>query len=259
MAEHDRKVIERPSRWIILHRGPGPARVRLFCFPYAGGGAGIFRRWTPLPPGLELCAVQLPGREDRYVEPACRTVTELLAPLTEAVRPHLDLPYAFFGHSMGALIAFELTRELRRQGAPLPGHLFVSARRAPHLPARKRALHALPDAEFDAELRALDGTPAAVLADRELMALMTPVLRADFAVCETYDPVDEPALDLPIHAYGGSEDSEATREELDGWRQHTSRFAGVRIFPGNHFYLQDQAPALVGAMLDALRLERPAR
>src|SRR3954469_937665 len=148
------------------------AQMRLFCFPHAGAGASAYREWeTELAGTLQVCRVQLPGREERVREPAFTNVLRLAEVLADELEPWFDRPFAFFGHSMGALIAFELTRELRRRALPLPAHLFVSARRAPHLPARKRALHALPDDEFDADLRALDGTRAAVLADRELMAL----------------------------------------------------------------------------------------
>lgn len=241
----------RPSRWIVTRPGSGAARMRLFCFPYAGGGASIFRRWTT-PPDVEICAVQLPGREDRFTEPPSRAVTDLIPQLAEALQPFLDRPYAFFGHSMGAIIAFELASQLAREHRA-PAHLFVSGRRAPHLPARKPPLHTLPDAEFERELGALNGTPRAVLDDRELMALMAPILRADFTLCETYGLRAREPIDVPIDVFGGTADPETTPSELEGWREHTRVFGGVRLFPGDHFYLQDHAPALVDAMLRGLR------
>jgi medium-chain acyl-[acyl-carrier-protein] hydrolase len=245
-------AVERPSPWLVVRRQPSRTAIRLFCFPYAGGGASAFRQWTAAG-NLDIWAVQLPGREDRFTHPPFTTLPSLLAPLRDALLPFLAQPFAFFGHSMGALVAYELTRELRRSAAPMPRALFVSGRRAPHLPPRKRPLHDLPDVEFERELRALNGTPAAVLADRELMALMAPLLRADFAVCETYAPAKERPLDIPIHALGGIDDPEATAEELEGWREHTTAFGGVRQFQGDHFYLQGEAPKILGAISEGLR------
>lgn len=137
-ASHPVKI-ERKSPWVVAFRRDVPVERRLFCFPYAGGGASIFRRFPEsLPPGVEVCAVQLPGREDRYVEPAFSRLPAAVAALAGALHAHLQPPFAFFGHSMGALLAFELTRLLAvAPDAPQPDHLFVSGRRAPHLADRR--------------------------------------------------------------------------------------------------------------------------
>lgn len=246
-------TVERLSPWFLKIGPDGPVRLRMFCFPYAGGGISSYRRWTALvDAGVELCAVQLPGHEDRYAEPAFTRLSDLIPPLAEALAPHLLRPFAFFGHSMGALIAFELARELRRSGRPAPQHLFVSARRAPHLARTRRALHTLPDQELRAELRSLDGTPPAVLENDELMELVLPILRADFAICETYacDPGDP--LDVPIGMFGGEDDSETTPREIDLWRQHSRRPGRLRLFPGGHFFLHEHAAALAEAMIQDL-------
>jgi medium-chain acyl-[acyl-carrier-protein] hydrolase len=172
-------------------------------------------------------------------------MSDLVSQIAAQLPPHADLPFAFFGHSLGALIAFELARELRRSRSALPVHLFVSGRRAPHLIPSRRPLHALPEAAFRAEIRELQGTPQAVLEDEELMTLVSPVLRADFGLCETYRFTEEAPLDTPITAFGGTRDEEASEAELDDWRLHTSRFRGVHRFDGHHFFVHDHAPAII--------------
>ncbi|HKG20773.1 MAG TPA: alpha/beta fold hydrolase, partial [Blastocatellia bacterium] len=173
--------------WIACARPNPRARLRLFCFPYAGGSSASYRPWADrIPRSVELCAVQLPGRGSRLSEPPF----DRLVPLVQAIKPIilqlLDKPFALFGHSMGARIAFELARLLRREENLEPAHLFISGCRAPQLPVEDRAVYGLPDPEFIDELRRLNGTPKEVLENRELMQLMIPLLRADFAVCGTY-------------------------------------------------------------------------
>jgi medium-chain acyl-[acyl-carrier-protein] hydrolase len=245
--------IERRSPWLLAMRHGDTVDRRLFCFPYAGGGASTFRKLVDtVPTRTEVCAVQLPGREDRYSETAFVRMPALVAAVAAELTRHTDRPFAFFGHSMGALVAYELTRALSAAGGPLPLHVFASGRRAPHLAGRRRALHALPLGEMKAELRNLQGTPGEVLDDPELMELVEPILRADFEVCETYAHLAGTPLQVPVSAFGGSEDPEATPEELEAWGSHTTRFAGVRMFSGHHFYLQQQWRALgeaIGAEL----------
>jgi medium-chain acyl-[acyl-carrier-protein] hydrolase len=226
------------SRWLAYREVNPRARRRLFCFPYAGGGASAYRGWAAaLPADLEVCPVQLPARESRLREAAFERPAPLVAALAEALQSHLDLPFAFFGHSMGAMIAFELTRELRRRGGPQPLHIFVSARRAPQVPAREEAIHDLPEPEFLAKLRELNGTPEEVLQHAELMRLLMPVLRADFAVNETYVYRLEAPLDAGISAFGGLGDVEVTREDLALWSEHTRGPFRLRMLPGDHFFL----------------------
>jgi medium-chain acyl-[acyl-carrier-protein] hydrolase len=176
--------------------------------------------------------------------------------ITDAIvrylHPWFDLPFVFFGHSMGALVAFEVQRQLRRANGVLAKHLFVSGRRAPHLKSRKRDLHKLPDPEFKRELLLFNGTPEQVLRDYELMQLLLPMLRADFRVCETHIYSPEEPGPAPISAFGGINDPEASREELEGWSKHTTSTMSLRMFPGDHFFLHAMRSRLISAILDDL-------
>jgi medium-chain acyl-[acyl-carrier-protein] hydrolase len=228
------------QQWI---RGIGDrksrARIRLFCLPYAGGGASVYRNFvTYFPETVEVCPIQLPGREDRLSEPLRTSVDDLVAGLIPAVAANTELPYAFFGHSMGALLAFEAIRALSSRGAPLPRHLFVSAHRAPHLPDRARLLHTLGHDEFVQGLKDYAGTPEVVFLDPELSEIFLPILRADFTVCETYTHVPARPLPVPITALGGTADPTVDAAELAAWREHTTRRFDGHLIPGDHFYLR---------------------
>ena len=225
--------------WVTRPRPNPQATMRLFCFPYAGGGALGFRNWADyLPSNVEVCPIQLPGRETRMKEAPYNRVMPLVQKIGETIFPLLDKPFAFFGHSMGALICFELARELRRKRIITPVKLYVSGRVAPHLPlTRQPLLYDLPEPEFKDALRFLNGTPEEVLENEMLMRLLMPLLRADFAVNEAYTYTPERPLDCPIFAMGGMRDSEVSREQLEGWHAHTTASFELRLFPGDHFYL----------------------
>ncbi len=232
--------------WVTCPSPNPKARLRLFCFPYAGGSASLYRTWAEdLPPDVEVCPVQLPGRESRFREPCYTRLMPLVHTLGEVLWPYLTLPYAFLGHSMGALISFELTRTLRRRGGPLPLHLFLSAHRAPQLPDRQPPIHHLPTPLFLEELRQLNGIPSEVLENAELMELMLPLLRADFAVAETYEYREDSPLPCPITAFGGLEDDEVNEEEVAGWREQTTSTFTMHMLPGDHFFLFKHRPALM--------------
>jgi len=222
----------------------------LFCLPHAGGGAAQFRTWpAALPPSVEVCAVQLPGRETRFKETPFNRWQPLVANLADVLSTAIDRPYALFGHSMGALLAFEVVRQLRRLDYPEPVHLFAAGHRAPPLPSLQPAIHALSDQAFRAELRHRKGTPDAVLENDDLMQALTPMLRADFAVCETYDYRPEPRLDCPLTAVGGQLDDTVPAQHLAAWRELTSSAFEVLLLPGGHFF-----PAThQGSLLDHLR------
>jgi len=206
----------------------------------------MFNAWADhLPPEVELYAIQLPGREGRFTESPYSRLSDLVHDLAAAIAPQTDVPYAFFGHSMGALLAFTLARELRRRGLPGPELLMVSGRRAPQCPDPEPPIHTLPEDEFIQEIRALNGTPEDVLGNSELLELLLPVLRADFAVCETYEYVEEAPLDCPIVAFGGTEDAEAPHDEIAAWSHQTTSPCTVKMFPGDHFYLLGQRSLLL--------------
>jgi medium-chain acyl-[acyl-carrier-protein] hydrolase len=214
----------------------------LFCLPYAGGSASLYRDWAAqLPDTVEVCPVQLPGREQRLDERPFSRIEPLVEALAVALRPQLDIPFALFGHSMGALIAFELARQLRRQGLPMPVHLFASGRHAPHRPDPVPPIHNVPDETLLAEVRRLQGTPDGIWEDPELRALFLPILRADFSVNESYRHIREAPLACGISAFGGLEDYKVGREDLTGWRQHTQGAFALRMLPGGHFFMRESA------------------
>jgi medium-chain acyl-[acyl-carrier-protein] hydrolase len=240
--------------WIAGRKRNPLARLRLFCFAYAGNGAAIFRAWSDgLPGDVEVCPVQLPGRGTRLMEAPFTRLSPLVQALAQALAPLLDKPCAFFGHSLGALIGFELARELRRRSGAGPDHLFVSAARAPQIAPRDRPLHDLPESELLAELRQLNGSPQAVLEDQELMELLLPAVRADFAVCETYAYVSEPPLACSISGFGGEQDRRVAQRDLDSWRDQTSARFSLRMFPGDHFFLNRMPPLLLQSISQDLR------
>lgn len=231
-----------------LKPNPG-AKLRLFCFPYAGGTSRVFRDWAAALDGwVEVCTIQLPGRGSRLPEPSFMSLPTLVSALAASIVPELDKPFAFFGHSMGALVGFELARLLRREYGLMPLHLLVSGRRAPQLPLRDPVIYNLPEPEFLREISRLNGTPKEVMEHPELMQLMLPILRADFTVCETYDYVPEPPLGCPISAFGGLQDHRVTRQDLEAWGEHTTSSFSLRLLPGDHFFLNTARPLLLQAV-----------
>lgn len=236
--------------------------MRLICLPFAGGMAQSFHPWAePLSMVAELCAVALPGRGTRIKEPSIDRMDELTAAVSDAVRGLLDRPFALFGHSMGALLAYELARELERTGAPAPLRLFVSGFRAPDLPARGDPLHVLPDDALAGRLDEFGGTPPKVMESNAMMELFLPPARADLAACETYEHVPGPPLEVPITAFGGRDDRLVSEDELRAWRRHTSGAFTARFFEGGHFYLREREAEFVevlGWLLEDELVSQPA-
>jgi surfactin synthase thioesterase subunit/glycosyltransferase involved in cell wall biosynthesis len=215
-----------------------PAALRLFCFPHAGGGTLMFRPWgAALPEGAALVPVRLPGRETRISEPPFDRMEPLVEALAQAIRPFLNERFAFYGHSMGAAVAFELARCLRRQGLPAPAGLFVSAARAPQFRLNHIAPPELSDDQLIAELKKLGGVPAEALADEELVRSILPAVRADSALYRSYVYVEEPPLECPIRAYGGISDPNVTRDHLEAWARQTTASFAVEMLPGGHFFV----------------------
>jgi surfactin synthase thioesterase subunit len=209
----------------------------------------VFRAWWRAFPGeIEVCSVQPPGREHRLAETLFTEFAPYVESLTESLAWRLNLPCAFFGHSLGALAAFECARRLRRRGQKGPEVLFASGCRAPQTPMREKRVGSLPDDLFVEELRKLNGTPQEALEHPELMALLLPVVRADFAVYESYEFRPETPLDCAIHAFGGVSDERVTRADLAGWSEQTTAAFSARMFPGDHFFLHPAQRGIVQAI-----------
>lgn len=235
-----------PDPWWPLGALPQGGAARLVCFPFAGGGASIYRAWRRLQPdGLDVHPVQLPGREGRIREPAFRGVGPLVDRLMATIPEGIPPPFALFGHSMGALIAYEVSRRLEEMALPGPHLLVASAARPPHLMRRADPLHGLPDQAFRAALRDLEGTPEAVLEHDELMELLLPTLRADFELCETYEYRDRPPMACPILVIGGAEDRSVSPPILREWVKMTRGGFSELMLPGGHFFLDEHAAAIL--------------
>jgi len=244
-----------PNAWIGFCRRSPLARVRLFCFPYAGAGASIFRPWASLlPPDIEIYAVQLPGREERIREESFTSIGPLTEALAHELAPWLKVRYAFFGHSLGAIVAYELIRLLRHKRLPLPFHLFVSGRRAPQLPPPRSFWHQLSDPEFINKLRQLNGIPKEVLRNPEFLAFIVPLLKADFAIGETYSYVEGPPLMVPVSVFGGTMDTSVPKRDLADWVKVSGSRFRLKLFHGDHFFLHSRRRELLEAIISDLRL-----
>lgn len=228
-------------------------RLRLFCFPYAGGSASVYHAWPGLlAADIELLAVQYPGRATRLRDAPCRRLGALLDDIEASISAWSDAPFAFFGHSMGATVAFELTRRLQQAGKSQPRYLFLSGRSAPQLPPVKKAIHALPDSEFLQALRGMNGTPAELLEHQELMEMLLPILRADFEALETWEYRAREPLDVPVSVFGGLADDSVPLENLDAWSAITTGKFKRHVFPGDHFFLNHQHAAMLSLISRAL-------
>jgi medium-chain acyl-[acyl-carrier-protein] hydrolase len=237
------------SDWITRPISADHSRLRLFCFPYGGGGASNYHKWrSRFGQDIEICGIQLPGRENRLREKPLTDLRKLVDVLSVEIEPFLDRPYAFFGHSMGSLIAFELARCIQAGGQPGPLHLFLSGRRAPHLPAAEPPRSHLPDPQFIKAIRQYNGTPDIIFQDPDLLEIFLPVLRADLLLIETYAFVPGEPLHCPLTALGGADDPTVPPEDLAAWAPHSAAAFDLKLFPGDHFYWKTQSEDLLALL-----------
>ncbi|MBW4696815.1 MAG: putative thioesterase [Aphanocapsa lilacina HA4352-LM1] len=229
---------------------PNPrARLRLFCFPHAGCGASVYRGWREsLPAAIEVRPCQLPGRENLTRLPMPCRLPELIEAIASIIAPHLDRPFAFFGHSMGALVGFELARQLRRRHLPPPVCLMVASRRAPQLTSPMPAGDVLSEAALVAWVRKVGGTPEALLAHPKWREHYLGILRADLKLTEHYVYQPEPPLGCPVYVYGGAHDTVVTHAQLAAWREQTSGAFALQMLPGGHIF----DPPMVKEQLESM-------
>ncbi len=240
-------IMKPRNPWIAHRTGTPEARVRLFCFPHAGGSAAAYRGWSRyLPRHVELCPIELPGRKQRWAEAPHRSCGQLARAIASAIQPELDRPFVFFGHSLGSLLAFEVARDLRRHGERIPRHVYVSARRAPQHRIEGELLHQLPDDRMVDLLSRLYGAiPPSIAAEPDLLKPLLEALRADLEIHETYDHRPEAPLPCPISTLGGTSDRLVTMEQLRAWREQTAGPFVLKLFDGGHFYLREHERAVV--------------
>lgn len=242
-----------PRTWLQRQEG-GARSLRLFCFSHAGGSAAGYRSWqADLDPAIEVCAVQLPGRGARLGEPALRSLPLLVRMLAQIIASQDDMPFAFFGHSLGGLLAFEVARYCQSKGMAMPEQLFVSGSAAPRCRLLSRRLHELNDSDLIAALRTYQGAPAAALDNAELMAMMLPTIRADFALAADYEYRIAAPLDIPITVLGGAHDPHVPFKHLHGWQAETTEPVRLHCFEGDHFFIQSARESLLACLDQELR------
>ena len=244
------------NEWLLCSELRPQADVRLFCFPYAGGNAQIYRNWSKqINENVEVVAVNLPGHGNRIMEPPISRLDILIRKTVEAIYSYLvEKPFVFFGHSMGALISFEIMRYIFSEYGLKPEHLFVSAYRAPQLNTKitqPKNMH-LSDTELIEELKEMNGTPEWVFENDEVMQIFLPVIRADMEVCKTYLYSDEFPINVPITAFGGNKDKRVSLSEVEKWKEQTAKFK-MEVIQGDHFFIHDMETKITSNINDELR------
>jgi medium-chain acyl-[acyl-carrier-protein] hydrolase len=244
--------------WLPL-RQPDPQRLTLFCLPFAGAGANVYLPWLDaFGTSIQPCPVEYPGRARRFAERLPGDLGMLAETALDGLRFGFSGRFAFFGHSMGALLAYEMTRRLAEQSGPLPEALVIACWQAPHLRTHWPKKHTLADDAFVAELRRMGGTPPEVLANAKLLAHVLPITRGDFRLTEEWIPPTAPPLPLPIHVIGGDNDLQIPVESLSAWAKHTTVEATIDLLPGGHFCLFDHRERAARLIVERLGHRHPA-
>ena len=247
------------NEWVRLSGGADA--IRLFCFPFSGGTAQVYRPLARLmPKGVGVFSYELPGRGRRFNDPVFENIPDMVKDAIGGLIALLDNPnFAFFGYSLGGILAFETAHELNRKKLNIPRHLFTAASRAPHLSRREdeSSYHDLPDNDFIGKLKEMGGTPQEVLDNQELLELMLPIIRKDFKAYETYTNANEKPLECPITAFGGELDRLVIPSGIEHWSRHTTRLFLKHIYNGDHFFLQTHIQQIAGEVSRALVMQRP--
>jgi medium-chain acyl-[acyl-carrier-protein] hydrolase len=237
-----------------LHVTGAPPRLRLICFPYAGGGAYQYRSWSGrLPHDVDLYAMQLPGHEDRIREEPFHSLDDAVTALSEDLVALLDGPFAIFGHSLGAIIGAEVALQLESERGLRPEHMFASG--SPGLPSvspTRRPIHNLPDNELLEHIRQLNGTAQELLADKRILGLLLRIIRSDYAILDGYTYAGHRTLSCPLTVFGGDADPTTTPTTLATWSSVTTGKTNLHMLPGSHFFLHSARDELLVLLRDAL-------
>lgn len=225
--------------WVIKTNSKKDVKLRLFCFPYAGSSALVTYKFLAdnLNPDIEVCYVEFPGRGSRIAEPLINEMDSVVKQIAESITKHLDIPFIFLGHSMGALVSYELTHYLNAQLISQPKKLYLSAHKVPSASRDCKLMHKLSKEEFLSEIINMNGVSKEILEHEELLELVLPIIKNDYKLCETYCFSDKGKLDIPISVFGGNKDVEVTEDHLKGWENFTNSAFKLELFDGDHFFI----------------------
>ena len=245
-----RSIMMERTQSFFLKEPNSNDKIRIFCFPYAGGGASAYRNWgTYLPNYVGVYPIQIPGRENRITEKALTDMCKLTDKIVSAIHPYLDTPYLVFGHSLGAKISYEVCNELREKQDNAPCHLIVSGSRAPHIP-EPEPLHHLQDVDFIEAMKRYSGMSKECLENRDLLNLFLPIFRADFILDETYCFTKYEKFDFPITALYGDQDQDSEIDTVEAWSEYTNTSFNKKVFHGEHFFIKTSEKEVLAYIKD---------